>query len=68
MDPSCLVTTVQAAGGGGVNGVGDVFLAHFRPLSANWTSEHQLQNAIPPYQYGAFSALLNQCHIKLRHF
>jgi len=31
MDPSCLVTTVQAGGG-----VGDVFLAHFRPLSNNW--------------------------------
>jgi len=33
MDPSCLVTTVQA-GGGGVIGWGfrDVFLAHFRPL------------------------------------
>jgi len=36
MDPSCLVTTVQAGGGG--NCVGDVFLAHFRPLSANWAS------------------------------
>jgi len=31
MEPSCLVTTVQA----GDDGVGDVFLAHFRPLSAN---------------------------------
>jgi len=31
MDPSCLVTTVQAGGGGVM-----VFLAHFRPLSANW--------------------------------
>jgi len=37
MDPSCLVTTVQAGGGGGVS-VRDVFLAHFRPLSANWAS------------------------------
>jgi len=36
MDPSCLVTTVQA--GGGVMVLGDVFLAHFRPLSANWAS------------------------------
>jgi len=34
MDPSCLVITVQA----GVGGVGDVFLAHFRPLRANWAS------------------------------
>jgi len=34
MDPSCLVTTVQASG----DGVGDVFLAHFMPLSANWAS------------------------------
>jgi len=37
MDPSCLVTTVQAAGGG-VMVLGDVFLAHFRPLSANCVS------------------------------
>jgi len=41
MDPSCLVTTVQA--GAGVmgwwcNGVENVFLTHFRPLSANWAS------------------------------
>jgi len=35
MDPSCLVTTVQAGGGGGVK---DVLLAHLRPLSANWAS------------------------------
>jgi len=33
MDPSCLVTTVQAGGGVMV----DVFLGHFRPLSANCT-------------------------------
>jgi len=33
MDPSCFVTTVQAGGGGVM--VWDVFLAHFRPLSAN---------------------------------
>jgi len=31
MDPSCLVTTVQAGGGGGVMMCSDVFLAHFRP-------------------------------------
>jgi len=37
MDSSCLVTTVQASGGG-VMVWGDVFLAHFRPLSANWAS------------------------------
>ncbi len=37
MDPSCLVSTVQA-GGGGCNGVGDIFLAHFGPLSTNWAS------------------------------
>ncbi len=30
MDPSCLVSTVQAGGG-----VGDIFLAHFGPLSTN---------------------------------
>ncbi len=30
MDPSCLVSTVQAGGG-----VGDIFLAHFVPLSTN---------------------------------
>jgi len=36
MDPSCLVTTVQA-GSGGVMAWG-VFLAHFRKLSANWGS------------------------------
>jgi len=33
-----LVTTVQAAGGGLMVVVGDVFLAHFRPLSDNWSS------------------------------
>ncbi len=36
MDPSCLVSTVQAAGGGG--GVGDIFLAHFGPLGTNEAS------------------------------
>jgi len=36
MDSSCLVTTVQAGGGGVM--VWGVFLAHFRPLSANWAS------------------------------
>ncbi len=34
MDPSCLVSMVQA-GGGGVMCVGDIFLAHFGPLSTN---------------------------------
>ncbi len=33
MDPSCLVSTVQAGGG-----VGDIFLAHFGHLSTNWAS------------------------------
>ncbi len=32
MEPSFLVSTVQAGGGG----VGDIFLAHFGPLSTNW--------------------------------
>ncbi len=36
MDPSCLVSMVQA--GGGVNGVGNIFLAHFGPISTNWAS------------------------------
>ncbi len=35
MDPSCLVSTVQAAGGG-VMVWGIFFLAHFGPLSTNW--------------------------------
>ncbi len=35
MDPFCLVSTVQA-GGGGASGVGDIFLAHFVSLSTNW--------------------------------
>jgi len=38
--PIFIHTTVQAGGGGGVMGgvmvSGDVFLAHLRPLSANW--------------------------------
>ncbi len=34
MDPSCLVATVQA--GGGVMVWGNIFLAHFGPLSTNW--------------------------------
>ncbi len=33
MDPSCLVSTVQAGGGGVM--VRDIFLAHFGPLSTN---------------------------------
>ncbi len=36
MDPSCLVSTVQAAGGG-VMVWGDISLAHFGPLSNNWS-------------------------------
>ncbi len=32
MDPSCLASMVWAGGGGGV---GDIFLAHFGPLSTN---------------------------------
>ncbi len=35
MDPSCLVSTVQA-GGCGVMVWGDIFLVHFGPLSTNW--------------------------------
>ncbi len=35
MDPSCLVSTVQAWWWW-CNGVGDIFLAHFGPLSTNW--------------------------------
>ncbi len=35
MDPSCLVSMVQAAGGG-VMVWGIFFLAHFGPLSTNW--------------------------------
>ncbi len=34
MNPSCLVSMVQA--GGGVMGVGDIFLAHLVPLTSNW--------------------------------
>ncbi len=37
MDPSCFVSTVQARGGG-VMVCGDIFLAHFGPLSTNWAS------------------------------
>ncbi len=33
MDPSCFVSTVQAG-----DGVRDIFLAHFGPLSTNWAS------------------------------
>ncbi len=36
MDPSFLVSTVQAGVMVWCNGVGDIFLAHFGPLSTNW--------------------------------
>ncbi len=42
MDPSCFVSTVQAGGG-----VGDIFLAHFGPLSTNWASFKH--HSIPDY-------------------
>ncbi len=35
-EPSCLVSTVQASGAGIM--VGDIFLAHFGPLSTSWAS------------------------------
>jgi len=63
MDPSCLVITVQAGGGG----VMDVFLAHFRPLSANWASVylsivpahvHPFMATMSPSSDGYFQ----QCH------
>ncbi len=37
MDPSCLVSTVQACWWW-CNGVRDIFLVHFGPLSTNWAS------------------------------
>ncbi len=43
MDPSWLVSTVQ---GGGVM-VGDIFLAHFGPLSTNWVSFKR--HSLPEY-------------------
>ncbi len=46
MDPSCLVSTVQA-GGGGVMVWGGYFLAHFGPLSTNWVSFKQ--HSLPEY-------------------
>ncbi len=42
MDPSCLVSMVQAGGG-----VGDIFLAHFVPLSTNWASFKR--HSLPKY-------------------
>ncbi len=47
MDPSCLVSTVQAAGGGVM--CGGYFLAHFGPLSTNWAlfKRHSLLKAKP---------------------
>ncbi len=46
MDPSCLVSTVQAAGGGVMVG-GDIFLAHFGSLSTNWASFKR--HSLPEY-------------------
>ncbi len=46
MDPSCLVSKVQAAGGG-VMVWGDIFLAHFGPLSTNWASFKR--HSLPEY-------------------
>ncbi len=45
MDPSCLVSTVQAAGG--VMVWGDIFLAHFGPLRTNWASFKR--HSLPEY-------------------
>ncbi len=45
MDPSCLVSMVQAPGGGG--GVGDIFLTNFGPLSTNWASFKR--HSLPEY-------------------
>ncbi len=46
MDPSCLVSMVQA-GGGGVMVWGDIFLAHFGPLSNNRASFKR--HSLPEY-------------------
>ncbi len=46
MDPSCLVSMVQA-GGDGVMVWGDIFLAHFGPLSTNWASFKR--HSLPEY-------------------
>ncbi len=45
MDPSCLVSTVQAGGGGVM--VWGVFLAHFGSLSTNWASFKR--HSLPEY-------------------
>ncbi len=47
MDPSCLVSTVQAGGGGVMVWGGDIFLAHFGPLSTNWASFKR--HSLPEY-------------------
>ncbi len=46
MDPSCLVSTVQAAGGGVFV---CIFLVHFGPLSINWASFKH--HSLPEYCY-----------------
>ncbi len=38
MDPSCLVSMVQAGGGNVTGYFGDIFLSHFGLLSTNWAS------------------------------
>ncbi len=48
MDPSCFVSTVQAHGGG-VMVCGDIFLAHFEPLSTNWASFKR--HSLPEYSF-----------------
>jgi len=57
---SCLVTTVQAGGG--------VFLAHFRPLSANWCqcivsdNVHPFMATMYPSSDGYFQQYNAPCH------
>ncbi len=48
MDPSCFVSMVQARGGG-VMVCGDIFLAHFEPLSTNWASFKR--HSLPEYSF-----------------
>ncbi len=47
MDPSCLVSMVQAGGCGGVMLWG-IFFAHFGPLSTNWIS-FKCHHSLPEY-------------------